>query len=110
MARDDDTRSIEALTSALQDATARTGAGALRFGQQAAQTKFQRARSQHVLALAGLCGQAADHLAEARSALFDDAQDADDAIAHLDAALACLKELGEARADKAGTEPASKIA
>lgn len=112
MARDDKTQSIEALTSEAQDATATTGAGALRFGQQAAQSKFQRARAQHVLALAGLCGQAADHLADARGALFDETQDADSAIGHLDAALSCLKQLGEVRLEEteAKPKPASNIA
>lgn len=40
-----------------------------------------------------LCDRAADHLARARIALFDDAQGADRALLHLDEAIGCLKRL-----------------
>lgn len=40
-----------------------------------------------------LCGEAADHVARARIALHDDTFDTDQALVHLDAAIACLKRL-----------------
>lgn len=43
--------------------------------------------------LTELCGMAADQLALAHKTLFDESGDADRALAHLDAALACLKQL-----------------
>jgi len=40
-----------------------------------------------------LCSEAADHVARARLALFDENYDADQALAHLDDAILCLKRL-----------------
>lgn len=40
-----------------------------------------------------LCDQAADHVARARIALFDEADGSDQALAHLDEAIFCLKRL-----------------
>jgi len=40
-----------------------------------------------------LCSEAADHVARARAALYDETLDADQALAHLDDAIACLKRL-----------------
>ena len=40
-----------------------------------------------------LCSEAADHVARARYALFDESYDADRALAHLDDAILCLKRL-----------------
>lgn len=40
-----------------------------------------------------LCDLAADHVARARIALFDEADGSDQALAHLDEAIFCLKRL-----------------
>jgi len=40
-----------------------------------------------------LCAEAADHVARARHSLHDESYDADQALAHLDEAIACLKRL-----------------
>jgi len=40
-----------------------------------------------------LCTEAADHVARARIALHDETLDADQALIHLDEAIACLKRL-----------------
>jgi hypothetical protein len=43
--------------------------------------------------LSELCSEAADHVAKARRALFDESADADRALLHLDEAIFCLKRL-----------------
>ena len=43
--------------------------------------------------LSELCSEAADHVAKARHALFDESADADRALLHLDEAIFCLKRL-----------------
>ena len=51
-----------------------------------------------------LCSEAADHVARARIALHDDTLDADQALIHLDEAIACLQRLwahGSARRNAA---------
>jgi len=40
-----------------------------------------------------LCSEAADHVARARHSLYDESYDADQALLHLDEAIACLKRL-----------------
>jgi len=40
-----------------------------------------------------LCSEAADHVAHARLALFDESYDTDRALRHLDEAIDCLKRL-----------------
>jgi hypothetical protein len=45
------------------------------------------------MSLSELCSEAADHVAKARVALFDDSYDADRALLHLDEAIFCLKRL-----------------
>jgi len=40
-----------------------------------------------------LCSEAADHVARARVALYDETLDADQALRHLDDAISCLKRL-----------------
>lgn len=40
-----------------------------------------------------LCTAAADHVARARIALYDETLDTDQALSHLDEAIACLKSL-----------------
>jgi hypothetical protein len=40
-----------------------------------------------------LCSEAADHVARARVALYDETLDADQALGHLDDAIACLQRL-----------------
>jgi len=40
-----------------------------------------------------LCSEAADHVARARLALFDESYDTDQALAHLDEAIFCLRRL-----------------
>lgn len=40
-----------------------------------------------------LCTEAADHVARARIALYDETLDPDQALIHLDEAIACLKRL-----------------
>jgi len=40
-----------------------------------------------------LCTEAADHVARARIALYDETLDADQALLHLDDAISCLKRL-----------------
>ena len=44
--------------------------------------------------LSELCTEAADHVARARIALHDETLDPDQALIHLDEAIACLKRLG----------------
>ncbi len=48
---------------------------------------------QRVATLSELCTEAAQHVARARVALFDETADAEVALAHLDEAIACLKRL-----------------
>jgi hypothetical protein len=43
--------------------------------------------------LSELCADAAEHVAKARLALFDEGTDAEAALAHLDEAISCLKRL-----------------
>lgn len=50
-------------------------------------------RAQRILALSALCTEAAQHMARARVALYADTTDTDDALAHLDEAIGCLKRL-----------------
>lgn len=45
------------------------------------------------ITLSELCSEAADHVAKARYALFDESADADRALLHLDEAIFCLKRL-----------------
>ena len=45
------------------------------------------------ISLSELCSEAADHVAKARLALFDESADADRALLHLDEAIFCLKRL-----------------
>jgi hypothetical protein len=45
------------------------------------------------MSLSDLCSEAADHVAKARVALFDETYDADQALLHLDEAIFCLKRL-----------------
>ena len=45
------------------------------------------------LSLSEICSEAADHVAYARSWLFDESADADRALLHLDEAIFCLKRL-----------------
>ena len=40
-----------------------------------------------------ICSEAADHVARARHSLHDESYDADQALLHLDEAIACLKRL-----------------
>ncbi|XSG83435.1 MAG: hypothetical protein ACPW61_06560 [Methyloligella sp. ZOD6] len=44
-----------------------------------------------ILALSGLCNDAADHIARARLALFEEQADTEAAMARLDDAIVCLK-------------------
>lgn len=46
-----------------------------------------------ILALSDLCNNAADHIAYARSALFIQGADTETALAHLDDAIGCLKDV-----------------
>ncbi|ODR96714.1 hypothetical protein AUC69_14055 [Methyloceanibacter superfactus] len=46
-----------------------------------------------ILSLPQLCSDAADHVARARVVLYDETLDADQALLHLDDAIACLKRL-----------------
>ena len=45
------------------------------------------------LSLSQLCSEAADHVARARFALFDESYDAERALLHLDEAIFCLKRI-----------------
>jgi nucleoside-diphosphate-sugar epimerase len=45
------------------------------------------------MTLSELCGEAADHVARARVALFDESGNADRALLHLDEAIFCLRRL-----------------
>lgn len=57
-----------------------------------------------------LCTEAADHVARARIALDDETLDPDQALAHLDEAIACLKRLwahGSARQGLTGADARS---
>ncbi|MBK5197213.1 MAG: hypothetical protein JJE37_02935 [Methyloceanibacter sp.] len=45
------------------------------------------------VSLSELCGEAADHVAKARVALFDESGNADRALLHLDEAIFCLRRL-----------------
>jgi hypothetical protein len=52
------------------------------------------------LSLPQLCSDAADHVAAARGVLYDETLDADQALLHLDDAIACLRRLlAHGRAD-----------
>jgi hypothetical protein len=56
-------------------------------------TKAEDASEQPRTSLPQICSEAADHVARARIALYDDTLDADQALIHLDEAIACLKRL-----------------
>jgi len=49
------------------------------------------ASSESVTTLTELCNDAANHVAQARIALFTEAADTDGALDHLDQAISCLK-------------------
>ena len=49
--------------------------------------------AQRIPTLSKLCAEAAQHVAKARIALFDESTDAERALAHLDEAIDCLKRL-----------------
>lgn len=58
-----------------------------------------------------LCTEAADHVARARIALYDETLDADQALIHLDEAIACLKRLwANGRAQQAAPGPSLRSA
>ncbi|HUW73259.1 MAG TPA: hypothetical protein VMW05_04385 [Methyloceanibacter sp.] len=58
-----------------------------------------------------LCSEAADHVARARVALYDESLDADQALAHLDDAIACLQRLWtHGRTSIDGARPAARSA
>jgi hypothetical protein len=58
-----------------------------------------------------LCTKAADHVARARIALHDESLDADQALIHLDEAIACLKRLWtHGRARQAASGPSLRSA
>lgn len=58
-----------------------------------------------------LCTEAADHVARARIALHDESLDADQALIHLDEAIACLKRLWtHGRARQAASGPSLRSA
>jgi hypothetical protein len=60
------------------------------------------------LSLPQLCSEAADHVARARIALDDDSLGADQALLHMDDAIACLKRLlAHGRRGTAGNGEAS---
>lgn len=50
-------------------------------------------RTEATPSLPELCSEAADHVARARLALFDESYDTDRALLHLDEAIDCLKRL-----------------
>lgn len=56
-------------------------------------TKTEDASERPEPSLPQLCSDAADHVARARIALNDETLDADQALIHLDEAIACLKRL-----------------
>jgi hypothetical protein len=58
-------------------------------------TKLSAASSEpeRLMTLSELCNDAAEHVAQARMALFVETADADIALAHLDQAIDCLKRL-----------------
>ena len=59
-----------------------------------------------------LCSDAADHVAKARLALFDESYDADQALAHLDEAILCLRRLfahGRAAGGRASNGNGSRL-
>ncbi len=58
--------------------------------------------------LSELCAEAAQHVAKARVALFDESADAERALAHLDEAIFCLKRL-LAQGRKAGLNGGAKL-
>ncbi len=58
-----------------------------------------------------LCTEAADHVARARIALYDETLDADQALIHLDEAISCLKRLwAHGRARQAASGPSLRSA
>jgi len=58
-----------------------------------------------------LCTEAADHVARARIALYDESLDTDQALIHLDEAIACLKRLWtHGRARQAASGPSLRSA
>lgn len=56
-------------------------------------TKAKEPSEQPEAGLPQICSEAADHVARARIALHDETLDADQALIHLDEAIACLKRL-----------------
>lgn len=50
-------------------------------------------QGRRILTLSAICSEAADHVGKARIALDSDETGADDALAHLDEAIGCLKRL-----------------
>jgi hypothetical protein len=58
--------------------------------------------------LSELCAEAAQHVAKARVALFDESADAERALAHLDEAIFCLKRL-LAQGRKTGLNRSAKL-
>lgn len=67
------------------------GARALRMALAAGNGREPARSATRTAQLAAMCREAAAHLAEAHSALFEGPEDSETALAHLDAALVCLK-------------------
>jgi hypothetical protein len=65
-------------------------------------------RQTPILALSKLCNDAAEHVADARLALFAEDADAEMALGHLDEAIGCLKALLKESKELLRTEKATR--
>ncbi len=93
MAGDIKTRAVDELAETVNIATSEANRTMLRLATEAVVKPGKAKRASRITHLARLFDQAADHLAEAHKTLFSDPDKTETAIAHLDAALDCLRQV-----------------
>lgn len=90
---DNQSDSIEERTRSMHAATADAAKRMLELADTASESPITADRAAELARYSELCNEAADHVAKAHESLFADDDQAEAAIAHLDAAIDCLKQL-----------------
>lgn len=90
---DPKSNSLEERTRSMHSATADAAKRMLELADTAAESPMTSDRAAELARYSELCNEAADHVAKAHVSLFADDDEAETAIAHLDAAIDCLKQL-----------------
>lgn len=90
MARSKKAKSTQELTQSVNDATSAATANMLRLAARAGGETGHAETAETIARLSRMCEEAADHMAQAQTMLFDGHDGGEAAINHLDAALQCL--------------------